>query len=607
MLLASLAAFALGATRSNAEVSVSLFYDALEPHGDWVEVSDYGYVWTPRDVGNDWRPYTDGQWAYTDAGWTWVSEEPYGWAVYHYGRWVELDDVGWSWVPDTEWAPAWVSWRHSDKYVGWAPLPPESRETIRVGVNLGSWVDTYYDIGPSYYSFVEVRNLGAPRLRTVLVPPRENITIIQQTTNITNVVVRNNIVVNEGPKYDVVVRQSAQPIRRLKLNREVDFAGDFRSIKGDRFRTRVQGDSLTIPAPRIQAAAGSERLAPKKVARKIETASINRGWKDAGDAQKVEAYRNKLRAESKPPANLPPVARRDRGDGNDRNDRPGAPGADRPTARTGETDNNNRPPGNATRDGRPGDTSRPTVGTGRTGAEDPKRPTADTSAPGADDRNPRANRPGAARRMPADQNRPDATAGTENDSKQPPTSTTDKSRPGAPAATATPDPSKAERPDAKPGTDRRTPTDADMPKRDNEPRGNRPGARPERPDRPGADRPGADRPGGDRPGADRPGADRPRGNRPDAAPDAGDRPPGARTGNPRAGRPAGDRAGGGAGDKDRPEGSRAGAGADRQRQGERARPGGDAQRGGGGAQPGAAAGEKPGKGDKPGKDKKDGE
>jgi hypothetical protein len=52
-------------------------------------------------------------------------------------------------------------WRHSDRYVGWAPLPPESRETIRVGVILGNWVDTYYDIGPTNYSFVEVRNLGA--------------------------------------------------------------------------------------------------------------------------------------------------------------------------------------------------------------------------------------------------------------------------------------------------------------------------------------------------------------------------------------------------------------------------------------------------------------
>jgi hypothetical protein len=56
----------------------------------------------------------------------------------------------------------------------------------------------------------------------VILPPRENITIITQTTNITNVVVRNNIIVNEGPDYNVIVRQTSQPIRRLKLERQTD-------------------------------------------------------------------------------------------------------------------------------------------------------------------------------------------------------------------------------------------------------------------------------------------------------------------------------------------------------------------------------------------------
>src|SRR5262245_42577024 len=110
-----------------ADVSISVFYDQLEPYGDWVEVGDYGYCWHPRDIDPDWRPYTTGNWAYTDAGWTWVSDEPYGWAVYHYGRWSRVERVGWVWVPDTEWAPAWVSWRRSDRHIGRSPLPPGSR------------------------------------------------------------------------------------------------------------------------------------------------------------------------------------------------------------------------------------------------------------------------------------------------------------------------------------------------------------------------------------------------------------------------------------------------------------------------------------------------
>src|SRR5438093_3297573 len=62
------------------EVSIDLFYNALEPHGEWLEVSDYGYVWHPNGVGRDWRPYTEGHWVFTDAGWTFVSDEPWAWA-----------------------------------------------------------------------------------------------------------------------------------------------------------------------------------------------------------------------------------------------------------------------------------------------------------------------------------------------------------------------------------------------------------------------------------------------------------------------------------------------------------------------------------------------
>src|SRR5437773_2233500 len=90
----------------------------------------------PREAqgSRDWRPYTDGHWVYTDVGWTWVSEEPFGWATYHYGRWTRLRNIGWVWVPGDEWAPAWVSWRKNNDYVGWAPLPPEAQFDRRSGI-----------------------------------------------------------------------------------------------------------------------------------------------------------------------------------------------------------------------------------------------------------------------------------------------------------------------------------------------------------------------------------------------------------------------------------------------------------------------------------------
>ena len=288
--------------RAAVEVSVDFFHDHLESYGDWREVGDYGWCWQPRDVGRNWRPYSDGRWLYTDAGWTWDSEEPYSWAVYHYGRWARVARVGWVWVPGTEWGPAWVSWRRSARHVGWAPLPPEARFNRTVGFS--TRVDADYDIGPTYYSFVEARNFGAPRLRTVIIEPRENITIIRQTTNITRITYVNNVVYNEGPQYDVISRESAQPIRRLKLERREELDGDPGTVRVEQLRTRVEGDSFRVLALPFDA---KPATAPRKVAAKVEKAEVDRGWKDAGPAAEVEKLRTKIKSEPATPAELAPT------------------------------------------------------------------------------------------------------------------------------------------------------------------------------------------------------------------------------------------------------------------------------------------------------------
>jgi hypothetical protein len=178
-------------TRDTSErrstASYGTFYQKLEPYGAWRETSDYGYVWQPLEAeeSHNWRPYTDGRWVYTDAGWTWVSEEPFGWATYHYGRWVRLRRVGWVWVPGEEWAPAWVSWRTSKNYVGWAPLPPEARFDRKSGIR--NWADNYYDIGPDQYAFVPGNEFGSRRIQRSVVPVERNVTIVIETTNVTDI------------------------------------------------------------------------------------------------------------------------------------------------------------------------------------------------------------------------------------------------------------------------------------------------------------------------------------------------------------------------------------------------------------------------------------
>src|SRR4051812_36121749 len=105
-------------------VDLGFFYDDLAPYGNWIERPHYGWVWTPAHVASSWRPYQHGHWVWTVDGWAWISDEPFGWATYHYGRWYDDAEYGWEWVPGDEWAPAWVSWQEADDYVGWAPLPP---------------------------------------------------------------------------------------------------------------------------------------------------------------------------------------------------------------------------------------------------------------------------------------------------------------------------------------------------------------------------------------------------------------------------------------------------------------------------------------------------
>jgi hypothetical protein len=59
----------------------------LDQHGTWLNVPQYGWVWSPR-VAPGWAPYRNGRWGWTNFyGWTWISHDPWGWAPYHFGRW----------------------------------------------------------------------------------------------------------------------------------------------------------------------------------------------------------------------------------------------------------------------------------------------------------------------------------------------------------------------------------------------------------------------------------------------------------------------------------------------------------------------------------------
>jgi len=192
------------------QVNYQTFYDALAPYGTWVQDPDYGYVWVP-EVGQDFQPYQSrGHWVYTDYGWTWVSDYQWGWATFHYGRWRFSNDYGWIWVPGYTWGPAWVAWRTSGNYYGWAPLgPPAPREGYynreynggaRVSIGLNFSFNEAPE--PRHWCFVPSDRVASPQVNNYVVNRSQNQYIYQNTTLINNVTTVNNI--NNTRVYNIV-------------------------------------------------------------------------------------------------------------------------------------------------------------------------------------------------------------------------------------------------------------------------------------------------------------------------------------------------------------------------------------------------------------------
>ena len=240
-------------------LDVSYFYDYLSPHGIWVYYRPYGYVWIPRDVPYGWRPYTRGHWVWTDYGWMWRSRIIWGWAPFHYGRWGWNRDLGWFWVPGTVWGPGWVTWRSSNMYIGWAPLPPGVPFVVGVGVRR-----TAFTIPASHWVFVDGNYFLDTSLYLHVYPYERNRTIIRYTVHKTNIHVRNNRVVNEGIGIDRVRRITKKQISKYEL----------KDANKAEVR-RIGAGQLEVYRPKIRKSATAK---PKTVVKKDETkAKISEG------------------------------------------------------------------------------------------------------------------------------------------------------------------------------------------------------------------------------------------------------------------------------------------------------------------------------------------
>ena len=210
----------------------------FDENGRWVNVPEYGYVWTPTVVvTGDWAPYRQGRWVWRGGDYVWVGYEPWGWAPYHYGRWAFAVNIGWLWVPpargDVFWAPGYVGWVRTGDHVAWVPLAPR---------------EVYYGRGNYGRYSTNITNVNITQVRVTNVYRNTNvtnsITVVNQTTFVTgrpssvdrNVVVnvredfakRRNIVVGSPPikpvetSYVPVVRQIPEAKRPPTAVRKID-------------------------------------------------------------------------------------------------------------------------------------------------------------------------------------------------------------------------------------------------------------------------------------------------------------------------------------------------------------------------------------------------
>ncbi|MBV6500958.1 MAG: hypothetical protein CJBNEKGG_03451 [Prosthecobacter sp.] len=270
------------------EDDYSLFYDSLRPHGRWLEVDGYGYAFRPGLADRPgWRPYVDGRWAWTDQGWAWDSNEPFGWACYHYGRWVQVSRHGWLWVPGREWAPAWVSWRYGDDCVGWAPLPPGAGRT-----GVGHDCDVRYGLGPSSYTFINATHFSRTSYVNVSLSITSITRIFKNTLNVTSIVPssRGSIFTQRGgPALDWVERRCGSPVMRapVSFKDRLDRAPDLR-------RDREHGRPGFHAAP-LEIVRGKSRPGIPPIAERIQKPVMLDSWKDVPENRRADLREAMLR------------------------------------------------------------------------------------------------------------------------------------------------------------------------------------------------------------------------------------------------------------------------------------------------------------------------
>ncbi|HPB58422.1 MAG TPA: hypothetical protein PLB50_00030 [Candidatus Saccharicenans sp.] len=252
----------------SGEITFGYIYDYLSGFGFWVNYSPFGYVWVPRGIDARWHPYVHGRWIWSDYGWTWVSFYSWGWLPFHYGRWGWDIHLGWFWVPDVEWGPAWVVWRFSDIYIGWAPVPPNVR--FRPGHGF-EWRNGHIDY--HLWVFIEGHRFVEGRLVNWVIPRERNRTLINFTVLADRYSLRNNIIINDALSPQHVERMTGRPINRVNIKEIKEPAEERVSMNEVRIYRPVIRKEAAAPKTAISLEETGQRLTPDRLRQDVN--SIN--------------------------------------------------------------------------------------------------------------------------------------------------------------------------------------------------------------------------------------------------------------------------------------------------------------------------------------------
>ena len=119
----------------------------LDANGDWYNVPDQGYVWSPYEAANTgFDPYGSGYWMWMPRyGYMWVSGYSWGYLPFQCGMWNYYNDFGWGWAPGAGGCSPW--WRMGFYggpnigmgFTGYRPpaIPRRRRPDERNGANGG--------------------------------------------------------------------------------------------------------------------------------------------------------------------------------------------------------------------------------------------------------------------------------------------------------------------------------------------------------------------------------------------------------------------------------------------------------------------------------------